>query len=82
MFAVAKIELGEHARPVVPPDALVRDENETRVFVVGGGHDVQERLVQLGEQKGDAVAVLSGVRTGESVVLQPGPDVRDGVRVE
>jgi RND family efflux transporter MFP subunit len=82
MFAVAKIELGEHARPVVPPDALVRDENETRVFVVGGGRDVQERLVQLGEQKGDVVAVLNGVRTGESVVLQPGPDVRDGVRVE
>jgi membrane fusion protein (multidrug efflux system) len=82
MFAVARIELGEQVRPVVPPAAVVRDEAENRVFVVGADRAVQERLVQLGEQQGDAVAVLKGVRTGEAVVVEPGPDVRDGVRVE
>jgi hypothetical protein len=43
---------------------------------------VQERLVQLGETVGDVVAVLDGVKTGENVVVAPGPDVRDGAKVE
>jgi hypothetical protein len=46
------------------------------------GKEVQERLVQLGETVDDVVALTSGVRAGERVVLAPGPDVRDGARVE
>jgi membrane fusion protein (multidrug efflux system) len=82
MFAVARIQIGERACPVVPAAALVRDETEARVFVVGPTREVQERLVQLGETKDDFIAILSGVKAGESVVLHPGPDVRDGARVD
>ena len=82
MFAVARLELAEKPQPVVDAKALARDDTEARVFVVGPDKRIEERLVQLGESKGDVVAVLSGVRPGESVVLQPGPDVRDGARVE
>lgn len=81
MFAVAKIALGNRTRPVVPRTALVQDDTGARVFVVVGSQ-VQERLVQLGETAGDVVAVVDGVKPGENVVLQPGPDVRDGARVE
>jgi membrane fusion protein (multidrug efflux system) len=82
MFAVARLELGERPHLVVPTAALQRDETEARAYVVGSDKEVQERIVQLGETKGDTIAVLSGVKVGESVVLQPGPDVRDGARVE
>ncbi len=82
MFAVAKLELSEKSKPVVSSKALARDDSAARVFVVGSDSRIQERLVRLGETKGDSVAVLSGVRPGETVVLQPGPDVRDGARVE
>jgi membrane fusion protein (multidrug efflux system) len=82
MFAVARLELAEKPQPVVDAKALARDDTEARVFVVGPDKRIQERLVRVGESKGDVVAVLSGVRPGESVVLQPGPDVRDGARVE
>jgi membrane fusion protein (multidrug efflux system) len=82
MFAVAKLELGEKGTPVVDAKALARDDTAARLFVVGTDSRVQERLVRLGETKGNVVAVLSGVQTGENVVLQPGPDVRDGARVE
>jgi RND family efflux transporter MFP subunit len=82
MFAVARLELGEKKNPVVSATALERDDTAARLFVVGGDQRVQERLVRLGESKGDLVAVLSGVRPGETVVLKPGPDVRDGARVE
>jgi membrane fusion protein, multidrug efflux system len=82
MFAVAKLELGEKPSPVVAINALARDDTAARLFVVGTDNRVQERLVRLGETKGDLVAVLSGAKTGEAVVLAPGPDVRDGARVE
>jgi membrane fusion protein, multidrug efflux system len=82
MFTVARLQLVEQPRPVVDAKALARDDTEARVFVVGPDKRVQERLVRVGESKGDLVAVLSGVRPGETVILQPGPDVRDGARVE
>jgi membrane fusion protein, multidrug efflux system len=81
MFAVAKVLLDTPPTPVVPAAALVRDDAGARLFVVVG-HEVQERLVQLGETVGDAVAVVSGVKPGDLVVLRPGPNVHDGTHVE
>jgi RND family efflux transporter MFP subunit len=81
MFAVARIGLGDTSRTVVPRSAVVQDDTGARVFVVAGP-TIQERVVQLGGSVGDVVAVLEGVKTGENVVVQPGPDVHDGVRVE
>jgi RND family efflux transporter MFP subunit len=81
MFAVAKIELGTQPRTTVPLASILKDDTGSRVFVVEGGI-VQERLVALGETVDDTVAVTSGVKVGENVVIQPGPDVRDGARVE
>jgi membrane fusion protein (multidrug efflux system) len=81
MFAVAKVPLGDRVLPSVPAAAIVRDDVGARVFVVYD-RQVQERLVQLGASVGDVVAVSGGIKTGENVVLQPGPDVRDGARVE
>jgi membrane fusion protein (multidrug efflux system) len=82
MFAVARLELSERPHLVVPADAVKRDETEARVFVVGPTKEVQERLVQVGESKGGVVSVLGGLKVGESVVLSPGADVRDGAHVE
>jgi membrane fusion protein (multidrug efflux system) len=81
MFAVAKVRLGDRVLPVVPAAAVVRDEAGARVFVVFE-KQVQERLVQLGETVGDVVAVTGGLKTGESVVVHPGAEVRDGARID
>jgi membrane fusion protein, multidrug efflux system len=81
MFGVARIELGEKSRPVVPKSAVVQDETVARAFVVVGSR-VQERILQLGAPAGDAIAVLEGLKPGEKVVVQPGPDVRDGAEVQ
>jgi len=81
MFAVARVELGVKPHTVVPKAALVTDDTGSRVFVVVGGQ-VQERLVQLGEAVGDVVSVVDGLQAGEMVVVQPGPDVRDGAQVD
>jgi membrane fusion protein (multidrug efflux system) len=81
MFSLAKVPLGDRVVPVLPLNAVIRDDTSARVFVVIE-KQVQERLVQLGQTVGDVVAATSGIKAGETVVLQPGPDVRDGARVE
>jgi len=81
MFALAKIPLGDRVIPVVPLTAVIRDDTTARVFVVVD-KQVQERLVQPGSTVGDVMAATSGIKAGETVVVQPGPDVRDGARVE
>ncbi|MGD0526552.1 MAG: efflux RND transporter periplasmic adaptor subunit [Polyangiaceae bacterium] len=81
MFAVARIELGAKPHVVVPKASVVTDETSSHVYIVTSAQ-VQERLVQLGESSGDVVTVVDGVKAGEKVVVQPGPDVRDGAQVD
>ncbi len=81
MFAVAKILVASPPTLVVPKSALVRDETGARAFIVLDGV-AQEHIVQTGETVGDEVAVLSGIRSGDKVVLRPPTDIHDGARVE
>ncbi|WXB18717.1 efflux RND transporter periplasmic adaptor subunit [Pendulispora albinea] len=80
MFATAKLLLSEHPVPTVPVQALRREGATARIFVVVEGRS-NERLVQLGEEKDGAIAVVSGINRGDSVIAEPGPDMRDGLRV-
>jgi membrane fusion protein, multidrug efflux system len=82
MFAVAKVLLASPETPVVPSATVVRDDTGTARLYVVVGREVQERLVQVGETVGDVVAIASGIKSGDKVVLKPGADVHDGVRVE
>ena len=81
MFATAKLLLSEHPVPTVPVSALKREGITARLFAVVDGR-ANERLVQVGEEKGGVVAVVSGINRGDGVVAEPGPDVRDGVRIQ
>jgi len=80
MFGTARLLLASPRTAVVPASVLVRDDSGARLFAVVGSQ-VEERTVQLGEAKGDVVAVLHGVSAGDRIVDQPGPDVRDGALV-
>jgi membrane fusion protein (multidrug efflux system) len=82
MFAVAKVLFATPTTPVVPSTTVVRDDTGTAHLFVVVGQEAQERLVQVGETVGDVVAIASGVKAGDKVVLQPGADMHDGVRVE
>lgn len=81
MFAVAQLDAGERKTAAVPKSALKRDENAARVFTVFEKR-IQEHIVQTGGEKDDLVAVLVGVKPGDQVVVNPGPDVRDGAPVQ
>lgn len=81
MFAVATLETSEKPLPALPTNALKKEAESTKAFVVVDKH-VQERVVQIGAEKDGFTAVLVGVNKGDLVVIAPGPDVRDGAKVQ
>jgi membrane fusion protein (multidrug efflux system) len=81
MFATARIELGTFRAATLPLRAVHEEGSLRRVFVVRD-KKVEERLVETGEQLGDAIAVLSGVKPGEQVVATAAGEIKDGSRVE
>ena len=81
MFVTAQVPLGQRTLPAVPASAVRTDGNLHHVFTVDGGR-LQDRRVQVGEKKGDDVAILGGLKAGERVVAALGPDVRDGARAQ
>jgi membrane fusion protein, multidrug efflux system len=81
MFVTAKLALGEQSLPAVPETAVRSDGTLRHVFVAQGGR-LEDRLVQAAEPQNGQVPILSGLKTGEPVVAELTPDVRDGVRVK
>jgi membrane fusion protein (multidrug efflux system) len=81
MFVTARIALGEQTLPSVPAKAVRADGTLKHVFVATGGR-LEDRLVQAGEPVGGDVPIVSGVKTGEQVVAELTPDLRDGARVK
>jgi membrane fusion protein (multidrug efflux system) len=80
-FVLARLVLGETPAASVPRLALHSDGQLARVYVVSAGH-LEERLVEIGESKGELVAVAKGVKPGERVVTQADGDLRDGLLVK
>jgi membrane fusion protein (multidrug efflux system) len=81
MFVTARIALGEQTLPSVPAKAVRADGNLKHVFVATAGR-LEDRLVQAGEPLNGQVPIVSGVKTGEQVVAELTPDVRDGAKVK
>ena len=65
---------------VVPSRALRRERDAAIVFAVRDGR-VERRAVAAGGTVGDGVEVLSGLRPGERIVIDPPPGLADGDRV-
>ncbi|MFD3003939.1 efflux RND transporter periplasmic adaptor subunit [Pontibacter toksunensis] len=52
----------------VPADAVIRDESGSHVWVQTGKNTFQARMVTLGEESADNVAILNGVKDNEKIV--------------
>jgi RND family efflux transporter MFP subunit len=71
----------EKPRTVVNPAAIVDRKDKKAVFLITGNR-VIETQVTLGEKLGDMVEVLSGVKTGDLIVLKPLDRMRNGQRIK
>jgi len=77
MFATVRLKVGEKASVVVPLNAVRRDLDPVRAYAVVAGH-IEERVLQLGEEIEGFVAVTSGVKVGDAIVLDPPKTIHDG----
>lgn len=66
---------------VVPVAAIQRGADGTFVFVVNPDKTVNQRTVKLGVQDGNKVAILAGLKPGDTVVVDGADRLRDGSQV-
>lgn len=68
-------------RTAVNPAAIIIKGSKKTVFLIKEDR-VVEAPISTGEQLGDMIEVLSGVKTGDRIVLRPLDKLKDGVRVK
>jgi RND family efflux transporter MFP subunit len=92
LAARSELRSGTYGEALVPAgssDAIwietrgvVRQGQIEGVYVVERNNVAMLRLLKLGALSGNQVEVLSGLENAETYVLEPGPELKDGVRVE
>ncbi len=63
------------------PLAAVAHEGEQAVVWVVHGSNAERRAVRLGATRSDAADVLAGIAAGDTVILRPSPELRDGAKI-
>ncbi|MEO8367078.1 MAG: efflux RND transporter periplasmic adaptor subunit [Pseudoxanthomonas sp.] len=66
----------------VPAAAIIAREGKDYAFVVTEQDTAEERELKLGREMGDDRQVLQGLSPGESVVLDPPAELKEGVKVK
>ena len=66
---------------VIPVPAVQRGSDGSFVFVVSPDKTVSQRQVKLGVQDGDQVAILEGLKPGDTIVVDGADRLRDGAEV-
>lgn len=69
------------ARTVVPPDAIVKRDGRSVVFVVSND-EAAEIPIEAGDTIGDMIEVLKGPRPGDKVILRPNDGLHHGDKVK
>ncbi len=76
MLVQVHIRTGEEIQTLaLPESALFQEENKSVVYVHVGGETFERRIVQIGIRDRGLVQILSGLSTGERVVLEGGYEV-------
>jgi RND family efflux transporter MFP subunit len=84
MFATARINQPQGTQGIfIPRSAVITDAttNSSSVYVLEG--DVARlRVIQAGEEEGDAIRVLSGISAGEKIITSNLKELFDGASVK
>jgi membrane fusion protein (multidrug efflux system) len=81
--APVQVDIDAESHPnavLIPAPALVREGEETAVFVVNGDK-AQRRSVRSGLTDGEHVEIVSGVKTGETVIVDGQAGLPDGAKI-
>jgi len=81
MFADAELTVGQRRLPTVPKTAVFTRADEAHAFIVVGEH-LEERVLALGPDLGERVAVIRGVNEGERIATAQLDHLKNGQRVK
>jgi membrane fusion protein (multidrug efflux system) len=65
----------------IPRAAVLSDQQGSYVWVIGDGNKAEQRRIQLGQSTPDTAVVTSGLKEGETVVVDGVQRVRPGIVV-
>lgn len=83
MFTQVDLQMLRKNPPLlIPGDTLVVRAEGTEVAVIGQDGQVHFTRIELGRDYGDRIEVLSGLKEGEQVAVNPGDAVREGAKVK
>lgn len=61
--------------------SLIRDGQETAVYVIEDGR-ARKRSITLGARDEDTIVVERGLKEHDRLIISPGPNIKEGVRVK
>ena len=83
MFATVAFDSASSVQPVLlPQNALVMRSAGPQAVLVGADHVAHFQRLTLGRDLGTSVEVLSGLKPGDQVVVNPGDEVVENRKVE
>lgn len=82
MYGKIEVEEGNEKQLLVPEAAVVRRGELLGVFVVGAEKKAEYTLVKLGDLVEGKYPVLSGLESGEQVVINPPEELKSGSPLE
>jgi len=82
LFGRARFPKGERQSIVIPQTAVLNRGQLQAVYVVGKDQVASLRFVTLGAPSDQKVEVLSGLQSGDAIVIQPGERELSGKQVE
>jgi RND family efflux transporter MFP subunit len=81
VYGKASFSRGERQVLLVPAAAVLERGQLTGVFVVGQDGRAEFRLVKTGKRYGEKLEILSGLSTGERIVIKGAERIHEGGRV-
>ena len=84
-FGDVAFQTGQLRNTVLVPASALQLEEGTRkgtVLVVDGASLAHRREVEVGEMTGDKRVILSGLKAGETVVIEGGYELPDGTKLD
>ena len=82
LFGRARFAQGQHDAIAVPKTAVLNRGQLQAVYVVGSDQLASLRYVTLGPASAEQVEVLSGLQSGDRIIVQPGDRDLSGKQVE
>ncbi len=80
MFVRVGFQVG-NAQGILIPSSSVLERGQLEMVYVVENERARTRLVTLGNRQGDQIEVLSGLGSGDVVVVNPSSDLQEGMRV-